>query len=295
MSSLVLDGGEEEEEESLVLSIEEPVDVRPDLSSIGINEYDRGVCEDSFLNRKILRKNHLTYYPLLDSNGRVTNLIYVLSLEAQAEYRKKRIEEDSVLLTDQSNPNCDYLTGLDLVLDDAAVMAAPSWVISATKAWLKEQNEGGPSSVRVQPKTLPRRCLYIMDDGIRCRRWTSGRIGMSGLCTSHIKRKTLSPNLLEMARRKLLQAAPYAVDVLEDLMENAKSEPVKLKATTEILDRAGIRSGQDVTIDVDVRVSSDPYKVIQERLNNLSKRVEVDNFIDAEIVEESDADDTHRN
>jgi hypothetical protein len=67
----------------------------------------------------------------------------------------------------------------------------------------------------------------------------------------------------------LTQAAPYAVDVLEDMMSNAESEPVKLKAATEILDRAGIRGGVelDTNVNIDVRPAA---SVIAERLNRLA-------------------------
>jgi hypothetical protein len=84
------------------------------------------------------------------------------------------------------------------------------------------------------------------------------------------------------------------------MMTNAESEPVKLKAATEILDRAGIRGGVelDTNVNIDVRPAA---SVIAERLNRLainandaaSKlvdlgiKVEVEkDIIDAEVVEE---------
>jgi hypothetical protein len=86
------------------------------------------------------------------------------------------------------------------------------------------------------------------------------------------------------------------------MMTNAESEPVKLKAATEILDRAGIRGGVelDTNVNIDVRPAA---SVIAERLNRLainandaaSKlvdlgiKVEVEkDIIDAEVVEEKD-------
>jgi hypothetical protein len=64
------------------------------------------------------------------------------------------------------------------------------------------------------------------------------------------------------------QAAPKAVEVLEQLMESAESEPVKLKAATEILDRAGVRGGIeiDAKLEVDIRPAAE---LIQERLRRL--------------------------
>jgi hypothetical protein len=53
------------------------------------------------------------------------------------------------------------------------------------------------------------------------------------------------------------------------MMEFAESEPVKLKAATEILDRAGIRGGVelDTNVTLDVRPAA---SIIAERLNRLA-------------------------
>jgi hypothetical protein len=91
-----------------------------------------------------------------------------------------------------------------------------------------------------------------------------------------------------------MQAAPYAVDKLEELMEYAESEPVMLKAATEILDRAGVRGGVeiDTNVNIDVRPAAE---VINERLNRLAAGAihtaarlsqEGADVVDAEIVEE---------
>ena len=52
-------------------------------------------------------------------------------------------------------------------------------------------------------------------------------------------------------------------------MENAESEPVKLKAATEILDRAGVRGGIEIdsNVNIDVRPAA---SIIAERLNRLA-------------------------
>jgi hypothetical protein len=53
-------------------------------------------------------------------------------------------------------------------------------------------------------------------------------------------------------------------------METAESEPVKLKAATEILDRAGVRGGIeiDTSVNIDVRPAA---QVIAERLDRLAQ------------------------
>jgi hypothetical protein len=100
-----------------------------------------------------------------------------------------------------------------------------------------------------------------------------------------------------------MQSAPYAVDVLEQLMETAESEPVRLKASTEILDRAGVRAGMDISLDLEVTDARSPGQIVQERLMRLAEgaartqrlldvveaaRAEED-VQDAEVVEESTA------
>ena len=90
------------------------------------------------------------------------------------------------------------------------------------------------------------------------------------MCRFHLRSvKHKTSDDIERARAKLVQAAPYAVDMLEDLMENAESEPVKLKAATEILDRAGVRGGIEIdsTVNLDVRPAAN---IIAERLNRLA-------------------------
>jgi hypothetical protein len=90
---------------------------------------------------------------------------------------------------------------------------------------------------------------------------------------------------VERARQRLTQAAPAAVDVLEELLESAESEPVKLKAATEILDRAGVRAGYDINteVTVDVRPAA---SIIAERLQRLSQNaLDAQNLLTAEPVE----------
>jgi hypothetical protein len=101
--------------------------------------------------------------------------------------------------------------------------------------------------------------------------WSSGRIKDDGLCRVHLKTQRKPGEDVERARRKLMQSAPYAVDVLEELMETAISEPVRLKASTEILDRAGVRGGMDIGVDVEVTDARSPAQIVAERLARLSQ------------------------
>jgi hypothetical protein len=250
--------------------IDEPLDLRPDLSEIGIEEVDKGVCEDNFENRQVLRRAKLNWDPVYSTNGIPTGLIRARSKQSTIERRIMSLAEKKPIMTDPDNRNSDFLTGLDLIAEEKTDYLVPPWVIHATRLWIKEQNDGGPKSEKRQPLALPHRCRQIKDDTIRCMLWSSGRPKDDGLCRIHLRStKHKTSDDIERARTKLMQAAPYAVDLLEDLMENAESEPVKLKAATEILDRAGVRGGIeiDTSVNIDVRPAA---SIIAERLQRLT-------------------------
>jgi hypothetical protein len=254
--------------ESLVIDL--PVAARADLSELGIEELDRGVCEDSFANRAILRRSKLIWEPVYTQDGSSSGLIKVRSAESTRERRIQSLSEKRPLLVVQTDNNSDYLTGLDLVAEEATDYLVPPWVMGATRKWLKEQEAGGPATAKRQPVPLPHRCRQVKHDGIRCMLWGSGRLQDDGLCRIHLRTlKSKTSDDIERAREKLMQAAPYAVDKLEELMDSAESEPVRLKAATEILDRAGVRGGVeiDTNVNIDVRPAA---QIIAERLERLS-------------------------
>ena len=250
--------------------IDEPTDLRVSLDTLGIEEVEKGVCEDNFTNRAILRRARMSWDPVYSTNGVPTGLIRARSQESLKERRLQSLAEKRPIMTNPSSNNSDFLTGLDLLAESATDYLVPPWVIHSTRLYLKEQDNGGPASAKRQPLAQPHRCTHIKDDGIRCMLWSSGRPKDDGMCRIHLRSvKHKTSDDIERARQKLTQAAPYAVDMLEDLMENAESEPVKLKAATEILDRAGVRGGIEIdsTVNLDVRPAAN---IIAERLNRLA-------------------------
>lgn len=257
------------EEEQAEYRIDEPLDLRPDLAALGIDEVDKGICEDTFINRGILRKAHLNWDTVYSDNGVPTGLIRAKSKESLKERRILSLAEKRPILVEPDRNNSDYLTGLDLLAEEKSDFLVPPWVIHSTRLYLKEQ-ETGVLNPKRQPLAQPHRCRQIKDDGIRCLLWSSGRPKDDGLCRIHLRSvKKQTSDDIERARNKLMQAAPYAVDKLEELMEYAESEPVQLKAATEILDRAGVRGGVeiDTTITLDARPAA---SIIAERLERLS-------------------------
>ena len=275
--------------------IDEPLDLRADLSTLGIEEVDKGICVDNYENRGILRRAKLNWDPVFSTNGVPTGLIRARSKQSTVERRLMSLAEKRPLLVNQSDNNSDFLTGLDLLAEEASDYLVPPWVVHSTRLYLKEREDGGPKSEKRQPLCQPHRCTQIKDDGIRCMLWSSGRPKDDGLCRIHLRStKHKTSDDIERARNKLMQAAPYAVDKLEELMEYAESEPVQLKAATEILDRAGVRGGIEIdsNVNIDVRPAAE---VINERLERLAKGaiqaaamlsrdgVEI---VDAEVVED---------
>ena len=278
------------------VQIDTPVNLRPDLSMYGIEETDRGVCLDTFENRQALRRAKFNWLPVYALNGVPTGLIQAISPEMQSQQRLLSLDEKVAILNDPDDKNSDYITGYNLIAESAADYIAPPWVLGATRAWAKQQNSGELAHGKKE-LPLPRRCKAIKDDGIRCQLWSGGRSADDGLCRVHLGSLRNKPtDSVERARQRLTQATPSAVDVLEQLMDNAESEPVKLKAATEILDRAGIRAGIDINTDVtlDVRPAA---SIIAERLARLAQgAIEAQRRFDASqeaetvIVEEQTVD-----
>lgn len=265
MTSSLPAPGEEEKPE---IQIDEPVNLRPNLSEFGIVEIERGICEDTFENRSLLRKANMGWDAVYATNGVPTGLIQARSRDMATAGRLLSLAEKKPVLVNPDDVNSDYLTGFDLLIEAKAESIVPAWVMGATKMWAKEQNDPIASEKR-KPTALPTRCKTIKDDGIRCMLWSSGRPKDDGLCRVHLRHLAKKPGEdIERARKKIMQAAPYAVDVLEELMDTAQSEPVRLKASTEILDRAGIRGG--IELDANVSIDTRPAaEIIAERLQRL--------------------------
>lgn len=254
------------------VQIDSPINLRPDLSKLGIDEVEKGICQDTYENRAILRRSKMGWDPVYASNGVPTGLIQARSEEMAKARRVLSLTEKKPILVDPDRMNSDYITGYDLLAESAADYIVPPWVVGATRSYIKEQEAGGvPAGSKRKPAALPTRCRAIKDDGIRCMMWSSGRMQDDGYCRVHLGSIQRKPGEdVERARSKLTQAAPYAVDILEDLMENAASEPVRLKASTEILDRAGVRGGIEFDARIEVADGRQPAQVVAERLQRLA-------------------------
>jgi hypothetical protein len=297
---------DEDDDNDATPIIEDPTNIRPDLGSLGILEHSRGICEDTYENRSILRSAQMGWDTVYATNGVPTGLIQARSKDMVTQRRILSLAEKKPILVDPKNMNSDYLTGLDLVAEAASDNIVPPWVIGATRMWINEQDNPIATEKR-KPTALPhqvqagqgrRHPLYAV---------VSGRIKDDGLCRVHLRHVKKNPSDdIERARKKLVQAAPYAVDVLEDLMNSAVSEPVRLKASTEILDRAGVRGGIELDGNINVTDARPAAEIISERLQRLASgavnaaavlsaagiAIETNDVADAEEIQQTGTDTT---
>lgn len=109
--------GESSEDEPDTLQITEPTNLRPDLTELGIDEVERGVCEDTYENRSILRGAKMGWDTVYSSNGVPTGLIQARSQAMAKERRMLSLAEKKPIMVDPDHSNSDYLTGLDLLAE----------------------------------------------------------------------------------------------------------------------------------------------------------------------------------
>ena len=89
------------------LVIDTPSAARADLSEIGIEELDRGICEDTFENRGILRRSKLIWENVYNQNGTLSGLLKVRSADSTRERRIQSLSEKRPLLVNPSDNNSD--------------------------------------------------------------------------------------------------------------------------------------------------------------------------------------------
>lgn len=118
------------------------------------------------------------------------------------------------------------------------------------------------------------RCAQIKKDGYRCGRWS---LRGYDKCIKHAGPQALMKDgnvnkfaeaVIEAGRLRLVQDTDKAIDVLNDLLGPQSSEGIRLKASTEILDRAGVRGGFDIKVEGEVTVNASDE--IAERLKKLA-------------------------
>lgn len=106
------------------------------------------------------------------------------------------------------------------------------------------------------------RCTHERDDGSRCKNFGVRGTGFNGtpsMCMYHggslpaVKKKAEATLLV--ARMRLVANTEMALDTLFELTKAGVADNIRLKASTEILDRAGIKGGVDINVEVQHNMS----------------------------------------
>lgn len=148
------------------------------------------------------------------------------------------------------------------------------------------------SNVPVSWRPTPRepvpvvRCTTIKSNGERCKRWS---LRGATVCYRH---GGSLPNVqehaaavVEGARLRLIGLTDLAIDQIEDLMENATQDAIRLKAAQDVLDRAGVKGA--IEIDITTRQEESAVDRVRARLAEISDRMHPaeDDIVDVEIVD----------
>lgn len=164
----------------------------------------------------------------------------------------------------------------------------------------------------VWPSGEPTRTIDFTSGQERARRWCSWPSGCDspeeygqGVCSSHGARlPTLTTEHMYQAQARtqhsrdlIVSAAPAASATMINIMtdDQASKPETRLRAAEQILDRAGVRGGTEISLQGDVRVS--PAEEIRSRLETIASRLaprpldpaEDDGILDADVVTDEPA------
>jgi hypothetical protein len=267
------------------------------LAELGLDEVETGIVENTFEARQELAQNGWKFSdywgPLpdcyLDAEGNEPDRRPMLLQVYPARNRALRsFKHKHELLVNEDDVNSDYLVGPSLLLwaatktpDERSVV--PAWVYSMTRKHIHNYTAAGREAEIYDDAGdgtgihhwIPVRCTYVRADNTRCWLWSTHPKRSPAHCKAHsgVGRDPREiGRIVDSAKTSLIQAAPAAVVSLERLMMESESEPVRLKATTEILDRAGVRGGIEIDQNVTVEVT-DPAAQVRERLERLAGRL----------------------
>jgi hypothetical protein len=249
-------------------------------------------CDDTLENRAKLRKAGFFWSPVFAEDGTPSGLIRAYTPEETTARRESVWQSRKPIMVDPSSAYSEYISPLDYPSD----YPAPWWIKNSVRQYLGQAREGKPEEKRVW---LATRCKVVRNDGTRCWNWVSRRNETK--CKQHLGWVADQHSQLQrVAKTRILQASVVAADTLEELIyDKDQSGAVRLKASTEVLDRAGIRGGVELEVSGEIE-TKDAGGEVSERLERLAKRMaeaasKVDELsasahgeepVDAEIVEE---------
>lgn len=158
-----------------------------------------------------------------------------------------------------------------------------------TSAWYGVSPDFRPRADRPIPSL---KCVYIRADGSRCGRYavrgTGITTGSKALCPKHggslPSIKNHAEKVVEASRLALVDSVPDAVNKLVKLVNSDTApEQVQLNAAKEILDRAGLKGGPDMTVEVNLNEMK-PSDKLSEKLAAMRKPAELEDM--GEVVDE---------
>lgn len=236
------------------------------LEALGFEEVEPGVVEDTPENRsRVYRlEGGWIYVRVTDEDGMPTGLIRPLSPAQATALRESKYETYRDLLVDPEDAWSDYVGPDDFPLDSAA----PGWVLHRLRMWRERALDGrAPEDQR----PFPVRCTHIRNDGTRCWMWAGNPQDIT-LCGAHKRQAGRDVGRITAAAKvKAAELSLDAVDKLGWLIDYGETHAVQLKASTEILDRAGVRGGIEIDSHVEVEVR-DPAAEVRARLDRLAQR-----------------------
>jgi hypothetical protein len=246
-----------------------------ELEELGFDEIEPGLIEDTPENRRRLYalEGSWIWERDRDEDGSETGLIRPIPGHLVTAARKSKHSVYRDLLVDPEDAWSDYVGPDDWPMD----AYAPPWVEERVRRWKLQDLEGIPESER---KPFPIRCTQVRSDGTRCWLWV-GKPQDTQVCSAHARSRGRDMARIQaVAKMKLIEMTPDMVDGLEHLAWHAEGEAVRLKAMTEVLDRAGIRSGFELEVsgEVEVKDSADAVKakldLLRERAVKKAEREE---------------------
>ena len=172
---------------------------------------------------------------------------------------------------------------------------------AAGKQTAKEQDSSVPLGWHAtMQKPLPSvQCTANRRDGNRCEAWSV--IGLT-VCLKHggnlPNAKKAAEARKDTARLKLMNLTEDAAEMVEYLMNYSSQDQIKLKAALEILDRAGIKAGADITIAHEHTLA--PSQMLNDKLEEMAKRVvkereekQYTNLLELDIIESEVVPEEH--
>lgn len=135
-------------------------------------------------------------------------------------------------------------------------------------------------------------CTGTRNDGERCTRWS---IRGATVCLWHGGNlpnvKKAADDRVKAAKLRIIDSVDDAFETLHELLAPGTGEGIRLKAATELLDRAGLKPGMELTVTVEDNRS--PLDSLMAELDKMSERLEDQGEIIDEPTAPEDMETSH--